>query len=249
MHRLSRVWRAFSWRRLLVAAVLAPAIAYGGWLALRDSSLVAVRHVSITGVSGANAPAVRGALRNAAREMTTLHLSITQLRAAVAGYSVVADLDVRTDFPHRVAIRVLERLPVAVVVAGNERVPASADGVLLRSGTSPKELPEVRMKGALGPRVSDRRTLRALALLGPAPDAVRARVRSVYATRRGLAASLVNGPMLVFGSAERAEAKWVAATRVLADPGAAGATYVDVRIPERPAVGGLPASQSPSATA
>ena len=249
MHRFSRVWRALSWRRMLVAAVLAPAIAYGGWLGLRDSSLVAVRDVSITGVSGASAPAVRGALRNAAREMTTLHLSVAQLRAAVAGYPVVADLHVRTDFPHRVAIRVLERLPVAVVVAGGERVPASADGFLLRSGVSREGLPEVRTKGALGARVSDARALRALSLLGPAPQAVRARVRSVYATRRGLAASLVNGPMLVFGTAERAEAKWVAATRVLADPAAAGAAYVDVRVPERPAVGGLPASQGAASAA
>jgi cell division protein FtsQ len=249
MHRFSRVWRAFSWRRMLVAAVLAPAIAYGGWLGLRDSSLVAVRDVSITGVSGASAPEVRGALRTAAREMTTLHLSVTQLRAAVAGYPVVADLAVKTDFPHRVAIRVLERQPVAVVVAGGQRVPASADGILLRSGVSRQGLPEVRLEGALGARVSETRALRALSLLRPVPAALRARVRSVYASRRGLAASLVNGPMLVFGTAERAEAKWAAAARVLADPAAAGAAYVDVRIPERPAVGGLPASPSASAAA
>jgi cell division protein FtsQ len=249
MHRLSRVWRALRWRRLLVVALLAPALAYGGWLALRDSSFVAVRDVTINGVSGPNASDVRGALRSAAREMTTLHLSVGQLRAAVAGYPVVAGISVKTDFPHAVSIRVLERAPVAVVVAGQQRVAASADGVLLRTGVTRKGLPEVRIQGALGPRVTDARALRALALLGPAPAQVRARVRSVYASKRGLAASVVNGPLLVFGTAERAEAKWIAATRVLADPSAAGAAYVDVRIPERPAVGGLPASQTTPAAA
>jgi cell division protein FtsQ len=234
---------------MLVAATLMPALAYGGWLALRDSSLVAVRDVRITGTSGATAGAVRSALRSAARGMTTLHLSGGQLRAAVAGYPVVADLQVSTDFPHGVAIRVVERQPVAVVVAGDQEVAASADGVLLRSGVSHRGLPEVRIRGALGPRVSDARALRTLSLLGPVPDALRARVRSVYASRRGLAASLENGPLLVFGTAERAAAKWAAAARVLADPAAAGAVYVDLRIPERPAVGGLPASQSNTASA
>ena len=35
-------------------------------------------------------------------------------------------------------------------------------------------------------------------------------------------------------------AKWTAVTRVLADRDAAGADYIDLRIPGRPAAGGLP---------
>ena len=51
--------------------------------------------------------------------------------------------------------------------------------------------------------------------------------------------ALVDGPDLIFGDASDARDKWCAATRVLADPSAAGATYLDVRIPERVAAGGL----------
>ena len=51
--------------------------------------------------------------------------------------------------------------------------------------------------------------------------------------------TLVDGPDLIFGDASEARDKWFAATRVLADPSAAGATYLDVRIPERVAAGGL----------
>jgi hypothetical protein len=41
----------------------------------------------------------------------------------------------------------------------------------------------------------------------------------------------------VFGSRARLAEKWAAAARVVSDPKAAGAAYVDVRIPERPVAG------------
>jgi cell division protein FtsQ len=47
------------------------------------------------------------------------------------------------------------------------------------------------------------------------------------------------GPELIFGSATRLAAKWAAASAVLADRKARGATYVDLRLPERPAAGGV----------
>ena len=49
-----------------------------------------------------------------------------------------------------------------------------------------------------------------------------------------------DGPELLFGTATAIAAKWAAAARVLADREAAGAKYVDVRIPGRPVAGGLP---------
>ena len=57
---------------------------------------------------------------------------------------------------------------------------------------------------------------------------------------KGVVVPLENGPSVVFGDGSRVRAKWAAAVRVLADPDAAGAEYVDVRIPERPVAGGLP---------
>jgi cell division protein FtsQ len=55
----------------------------------------------------------------------------------------------------------------------------------------------------------------------------------------GLVAQLTDGPELDFGSMSRLPAKWIAATRVLGDYAARGATYLDLRYPERPAAGGL----------
>jgi cell division protein FtsQ len=56
---------------------------------------------------------------------------------------------------------------------------------------------------------------------------------------RGLSAQLESGPPLIFGASTEAAAKWVAAARVLAEPSAAGATYLDLRVPGRVAAGGL----------
>jgi hypothetical protein len=58
----------------------------------------------------------------------------------------------------------------------------------------------------------------------------------------GYVAELRDGPELLIGSATRLRAKWAAAARVLADLEARGATYIDLRIPSRPAVGGLAAT-------
>ncbi|HWH94409.1 MAG TPA: cell division protein FtsQ/DivIB, partial [Baekduia sp.] len=82
--------------------------------------------------------------------------------------------------------------------------------------------------------------------LAAAPAALRDRVQRAATTRGGgLTLTLRNGPELRFGGADRLAAKWAAAAAVLADDASAGATYLDLRYPERPAAGGLedPATQ------
>ena len=60
---------------------------------------------------------------------------------------------------------------------------------------------------------------------------------------------LDDGPALLFGSAQDAAAKWRAAARVLAEPSAAGATYLDLRVPDVVAAGGVGAiTPEPTAT-
>jgi cell division protein FtsQ len=83
------------------------------------------------------------------------------------------------------------------------------------------------------------------AALAAAPPALRPRVRRVYLGPNGLTLPLRNGPTLYFGGSERLRAKWIAAATVLADPTSTGATYVDVRLPERPAAGGLEQPPAP----
>jgi cell division protein FtsQ len=53
----------------------------------------------------------------------------------------------------------------------------------------------------------------------------------------GLVVQMRNGPRVYFGAADRLAAKWDAVAAVLAAPSSAGAGYIDVTDPARPAAG------------
>jgi cell division protein FtsQ len=210
-----------------------------GWLWLRDSPLVAVDRVTVTGATGRDAPRVRAALEDAARDMTTLHVRTGALRTAVEPYGRIASVQAKPDFPHGLRIEVRERAAVGALAAGDERVGIAADGTILR-GQATSGLPLLSARSApTGERVTDPALGREVALLAAAPPALRARVIRVGTGSRGLTVPLRDGPELFFGGPDRLRAKWIAAATVLADPSSSGATYVDVRLPERPAAGGL----------
>jgi cell division protein FtsQ len=225
--------------RAAVGFVCVLGVLAGAWLWLRDSRLVAVERVTVTGVSGPDAPRVRAALESAARDMTTLHVRAGELRTAVDPYPAVLAVKTDADFPHGLRIAVRERTAVGTVVAGEQRVPVAADGTLMRTTTS-AGLPEIAAKALPGgSHASDPDVRRAVAILSAAPGALRARVRRVYVGDRGWTLPLRDGPTLYFGGSERLAAKWAAAAIVLANRTSAGATYLDLRLPERPAAGGI----------
>ena len=226
-------------KKILAGVVVAACALTGGWFWLRDSSVVQVRDVFVTGLTSSEGPRIREALKNAALDMTTLHVREDQLRAAVARYPSVAGLAADAKFPHKLSIEIRERAPVVAIESGGGRVAASGDGRVLR-GMRSSGLPTLRVERApAGERVTDRRTLGALDVAGGAPPELRPRIARLWSGERGLTLDLRNGPDLVFGSGSDAARKWLAALRVLADPSSQGATYLDLRVPERVAAGGL----------
>jgi cell division protein FtsQ len=227
--------------RLGLGLILVLALATTGWMWLRDSSLVAVRDVRITGVTASDGEQVKAALQSAALEMTTLHVRPAALQEATRNLTSVASLKVSKDFPHTLEIQVIERRPVAALAPkGEERVPVTGDGTVMLGVTAERDLPNLALDAAaVGPKLTDRRALRALTIAGAAPDELLRRSSELAVGRQGVVVSLKNGPELVFGSDADARAKWIAAARVLAESSAAGATYLDLRIPGRVAAGGL----------
>jgi len=227
--------------RLGVGLIIALALAVTGWMWLRDSDLVAVRDVRITGVTASDGEQVKAALRAAALEMTTLHLRPDLLKDATANLTSVGSLKVDKDFPHGVTIQVIERQPVAALAAGGEqRIPVTGDGIVLRGVTAEGDLPNLAVDpAAIGTKLTDRRALHALTIAGAAPDELLRRSSELAVGKQGIVVSLKDGPELVFGTDAQASAKWIAAARVLAESSAAGATYLDLRIPGRVAAGGL----------
>ncbi len=198
-----------------------------------------VEKVQVTGLTTKDAPRVRAALASAAHTMTTLHVRHEVLEQAIAAYPVVKALDVRPDFPHGLTIHVIEYRPAAL--AGG--LPVAGDGTILRGIPVEGSLPKIETRGAPhGNHLTDATALHAARIAGTAPAALRPRLELIE-TRApdGIVVQMRDGPELIFGDATRARAKWIAATRVLADPEAEGASYIDVRLPGRPAAGGLPA--------
>lgn len=225
--------------RVILGAVLAVAVLVPLGLWFRTSSFVRVEHVRVIGIEGRQAAAVRGALTEAALDMTVLDVRRDALQAAVEPYPVVRSLRTETDFPHGVTIRVNAYDPVGALQSGGQLTPVSADGTILR-GTATRGLPTVGIRDTpAGNRLRDAQALNAVHLLASAPPALRARVAHVYRGPRGLAATLENGPKLYFGGSSRLAAKWGAAAQVLAHRTSKGASYVDLRVPERPVAGGL----------
>ena len=226
--------------RLVLALLVLAALGYGAWTWFRDSSLAAVRDVEVTGSTSSEEPRVRAALDAAARGMTTLNVREDALREAVAPYASVAGLEIESDFPHKLRIRVREHTPVAVLVTGEREIAASGDGLLLRGVVADGDLPVIKTDAPpTGDRIGNANTRTALAIAGAAPDALRRRIDRLWTGPRGMMLALVDGPDVIFGNATDARRKWLAASRVLADPSSAGATYLDVRVPERVAAGGL----------
>lgn len=226
------------WLPIALAVLVVLAAGYRLWL--RDSSFVSVEQVTVTGLTTKDAARVRAQLVMAARTMTTLHVDKDELEQSIAAYPVVSGLEVSADFPHSLEIHVIEHRPAAMI--GGHAV--AGDGTILRGLPIEGKLPKIDVRDDLrGDRLTAPAALRGAKVAGLAPVALRPRLERIdMRSQDGIVVELRDGPELIFGDATRLRAKWVAATRVLADPDSQGATYIDVRLPGRPAAGGLPAT-------
>jgi cell division protein FtsQ len=237
--RPRRVGTRVLWRRriaLLLAAIALLAAFHFLWF--RDSSLVAVRNVQVEGVTTSNGDEIRAALDRTGRDMTTLHVNLDELQAAVRDYPSVASVSADPSFPSGLTIRVTERRPAALLGSGSSAVPVAGDGTVLRGmGRGGSELPEIPAPVPPSGHL-DGVALQEAIVLGAVPGPLRSQIAKAANGPEGIKVELEAGIDLVFGNSSRAAAKWAAASRVLADPGLQGVAYVDVRSPERPAAGG-----------
>jgi cell division protein FtsQ len=245
----SYAWRRRRLRIALIVALLASPLLAGGWMWLRSSSLVAVRHVRVTGAHGPQARAIDAALSSAAHGMTTLDVHAAVLRTAVVSYPVVRDLKISTSFPHGLSIQVIEQPAVAALTVSGAKTAVAANGVALGPALASGSLPAVSGASlpAPGQRLKDTALLGALVVLGAAPPPLARQVTRAYSSSKGLTLVMHSGLLAYFGDASRPHAKWLSLARVLADPRSAGASYVDVRLPERPAAG-FPGGVAPALT-
>ena len=99
-------------------------------------------------------------------------------------------------------------------------------------------LPAIPIESLPRKQVRDATVLQYLAVLGAAPAPLARLVTRVYEGPKGVTVALHSGMLIYFGDSSRAHAKWLAFASVLVASHATSASYVDVRLPERPAIAG-----------
>ena len=231
------------WRRRILALLTAVAVLLGAyWFWFRDSSFARVHDVYVTGVSGPQARAIRSALEDAGMTQSSLDVNLADLRSAVTDYPVVRSITAKGEFPHKLMIQVDLNLPVGVLQTPSGRTPVTADGLLLPDVPITSDLPVLATTAVLpSERVTGGPAFALVRVVGMAPRPLASRIKGASIKPGiGIAVELRQGPELRFGDTSRLAAKWMAAARVLAAPAARGATYIDLRLPDRPAAGGLP---------
>jgi len=232
-----------------VAAVAVAVLLWFAWGWFRDSSLVKVRHVEITGVSNSpDADAIKRELKQAALGMTSLDVDTRKLDHSVSGYPIVRAVSASGGFPSKIQIKVHEYAAVAALTApGGHSVPVAFDGTLLPRLVKDK-LPAVAVSALPQHDGFESTRVRTLVrVLAGAPAALRPQLYRAYLAPggQGILVAMRSGPTLELGTSARLAAKWASATRVLAAPSSTGAGEIDVRLPERPAARGFASSLNP----
>lgn len=229
---------------LALVLVIGLAISWFTWL--RDLPVFEIREVRVTGLETLStaedqdeALALTRAVSTSLSEMTTLHVRQDELDRALAQWPRVAGIDVSTEFPNGATARLDLREDGSVIGEGETAVLVATDGTLLGPvGEGTETLPRIGGE----PPSDDRTTLGGPRLsqaivLGSVPTEIRPFVDRSRIGEKGIEIELTNGLVLVFGDDTKSVAKWKAATTVIADPELAGAGYVDLTVPWRPAVG------------
>jgi len=238
-----------TWRRralLVVIATVALAAVYFGWF--RDSSLIAVRDVEVKGVGGTQQKRIEKALTKAAETMTTLHVREDKLAAAAAAFPDVKSVSADASPPSGLTVTVEQRRPALIARDKSQTLAVAEDGAVLPGVEVPEgeKLPAIDVAGLPKSGLLEGPDLEQALIVGGAPEPLRPLVEKVaFEPDEGVIVTLEGGLPVHFGTGGRAEAKWAAASAVLADPKLERLTYVDVRVPERAAAGGAAPAPPP----
>jgi cell division protein FtsQ len=230
---------------LFAAALFA---AYTFWF--RDSSLVAVKTVKVSGIGKGKLDAqLAEALTHAGRGMTTLDASQAELVKVARPYPSVQAVSIDPTFPSTLNVRVTKRTAVALIGEGSGAVGVAEDGRVMRGVPVGRDrLPRLPLTSAPKGSWVGGPVLEQAEMLGGAPKPLLRYVDHTFNAESGIGVELDGGVDLLFGTAGNAGQKWEAAAAVLSDPELGPLDYVDLSVPRRPAVGGVSYTAPPLPT-
>lgn len=231
----------------VLAGLLALALTVGGYLAARETSLLAVQTIDVRG----GTPELRAQVRTALADEAGV--SLLAVDGDVIGSRLAAIPGVRMftydrSFPHTLKVVVAREIPVLVV----RRVPGSGAFLVAASGKVIKALPHARLSHLPRLWVKSSVDVHVGQPLPPAYAGAPAALAVVRgASLPGGVATVLVGPdelslvlsgglQVRLGDPGDLRLKLAIARRILGVTGAAttGAGYLDVSVPERPVLSG-----------
>lgn len=211
----------------LLAAVLAPVAAIAG---LAWSPALDVDRVQVLGTRRLPAEQARAAASvDLGAPLAVVDLG--RARAQVEALPYVKSAVVRRDWPDRVVVEIVERVPALAVPVDGGVVLYDPDGVRLGGAAAPpRGVPLLRVAGG---RPAANLVQAVVAVVGAIPAQVRAQVLGYTATTpEDVRFALTGDREVVWGGSDSAAAKSRVLVALLRRPG----THYDVRAPAAPAV-------------
>jgi cell division protein FtsQ len=220
-------------------------LAVGAYVAALETSLFAVRKISIAGGSARVQAQVRKAL---APELgrSLLRISSGEVDRRIAALPDVLSVHVSRLFPDTLRIVVRPEHPVLLLRQGNRSFVISSFGRVMSPVFDPgrSSLPRLWLRKSVPVRLGETLSLYdgklAAAALAPiAPGSFNGGVRSVDTTSAGLTLVLASGPQIRLGDIGNLRLKLTIAKRILhiAASDSTPPDYVDVSVPARPVLG------------
>jgi cell division septal protein FtsQ len=235
----SRGRRRRSGLLLVLGTAAAALVIY--WLA--TGPLLAVSGVAVSGYDRDDRAELVSALTAAGEEGTIIAPSTGEVRLAAERFPWVESVAVARDWPRGLRVTVTEARPAAVGAFEDQAVLISASGRVLGPKEGAPGLGWLRLAVAPPPAGAQlpEGSRAALTLIAAADPEVGARIRALRTDAYGLLVGrLRGGPDLRLGTGDRMAAKATALGLLLANIGPEdeqAATYIDLTIPERPALG------------
>jgi cell division protein FtsQ len=233
-------------RRSLVVGVAIVVLAIGAYAAARETSVFAIRELSIVGGTPRLQAEVGKALApELGRSLVQVSGGDVSRRLEAVPGVLSARIDRR--FPHTLRVVVVPERPVLLLRRGSKGWVVSARGRVLRpvGNTRLSSLPRAWVPAATAIEVgkvlpADGIGAAATALAPIAGTRFPARVKAVRSGKKELTLVLGSGVEVRLGDSGDVRLKLAVARRILVVLGAdSTATYLDVSVPERPVVGGL----------
>lgn len=227
------------WLRVLAVLLVGAGLAYGGIL-IWNSSLMELRRVEVAGNSEVSKETLVAATR-LKRGTHLLSISTGGVAKRVESIAWIGGVRVERILPSTIRITVEERSPAAVLVAINGTYLIDGNGVVLTEGT--RDLMSIVDLTSdpvdPGVRLTVPQLGHVFQILREADPSIRERMTEISARSVDRITLQLKGDVTVlFGAAEKIAAKNFAATTLLRQAAERDRQieYMDVRVPDRPAV-------------